>query len=312
MLVVVVDNSDIRVTLTDDSFPGLTAWIDRRGASLVGLRVNGVDAVVGYPLTDNRPLSAGIVMAPWPNRIRHGVWQEGDTHHQLAITEPDVNNAIHGLCQDVAWSITDHSHGSVTLHHRITDAPGYPFDVNIDVTYSLHSDGIGVTLRAKNLSDRPAPFAGGAHPYLQLGVEDLEEATLTVNAGTVIVNDERLLPVGRVDVTGEVGDVRLGRRVAELELDNTFCLDGDGPWVTTLHGQHTTVTVWQESPLRYMHVFTTRNFPGTDGPITAVALEPTSAPADSFNSGEGVTWIAPDDEWSASWGIRVEAHSPVA
>ncbi len=38
---------------------------------------------------------------PWPNRIRDGVYTFGGVRQQLALSEPDKDNAIHGL---VRWS----------------------------------------------------------------------------------------------------------------------------------------------------------------------------------------------------------------
>jgi aldose 1-epimerase len=35
-----------------------------------------------------------------------------------------------------------------------------------------------------------------------------------------------------------------------------------------------------------------------------VAIEPMTAPADSLNTGEGLRWLEPGEEWIAAWGIR--------
>jgi len=304
---VFVDDSPMRIRLANDDFPSVIADIDRRGASLVGLWVDGVESIRGFPVDDDPPLSTGIIMAPWPNRIRDGRWREGDREHQLVITEPDKNNAIHGLSDTVVWDVSDATPSSVTLRHEISHHPGYPFCVVVEVTYTLTSNGIDVTHRATNTSDRPAPFATGAHPYIRLGDDNLETATVIVPASTMVVSNDRLLPIGHRDLAGDTADLRAGRVVSELDIDVTYRLDGDGPWQSVFAGEVSAVTIWQEDPLRYMHVFTTRLFPGDGGPVTAVAMEPTSAPADSFNSGEGLTWLTPNTPWQARWGIRVTA-----
>jgi aldose 1-epimerase len=35
----------------------------------------------------------------------------------------------------------------------------------------------------------------------------------------------------------------------------------------------------------------------------AVAIEPMTAPADAFNSGQGLRWLAPGEDWVVRWGI---------
>src|SRR5690606_23337254 len=66
----------------------VTARIAQVGASLRHLTVGGVDIVPPYPEDEPTPMCSGVVLAPWPNRIRDGVWQDGDTARALAITEP--------------------------------------------------------------------------------------------------------------------------------------------------------------------------------------------------------------------------------
>lgn len=290
----------------------MIADIDRHGASLVGLSVAGVPCVQGFPVDADPPLSAGIVMAPWPNRIRDGRWRQGDNDHQLVITEPDKNNAIHGLSARATWEVTHLGASSVTLRHSIRDEPGYPFNVELEVTYTLTHSGIDVVHRAINTSDRPAPFAAGAHPYLRVGNDSLEDATVTVPASIRFVSDSRKLPLGQKELSGETEDLREGRTVSDLDVDITYRLNGSGPWQSVLAGKKHTVTVWQEKPLCYMHVFTTRLFPSESGPSTAIAMEPTTAPGDSFNSGEGLTWLVPNTPWHANWGIRVDQTRAVA
>src|SRR5690606_6325958 len=79
------------------SHGGVTARIAQVGASLRHLTVGGVDIVPPYPDDIPTPMASGVVLAPWPNRIRDGVWHDGDETRALAITEPKFHNASHGL-----------------------------------------------------------------------------------------------------------------------------------------------------------------------------------------------------------------------
>src|SRR5262245_40197091 len=75
----------------------LHATITAVGASIRTLSINGIDLVQPYPEDIPAPMAAGVVLAPWPNRIRDGRWRHDGVERQLAITEPARRNAIHGL-----------------------------------------------------------------------------------------------------------------------------------------------------------------------------------------------------------------------
>lgn len=140
----------------------MSASISTVGASLRGLTVDGVEIVPSYPIDMPTPSCSGVVLVPWPNRIRDGRW--GD--QQLAITEPAKNNASHGLLRYSNYQQTERSSSSVTLSADVHPQLGYPFWLRTHVTYTLCPDGISITHEVTNLGDEPAPFGIGAHPYL--------------------------------------------------------------------------------------------------------------------------------------------------
>jgi aldose 1-epimerase len=37
-----------------------------------------------------------------------------------------------------------------------------------------------------------------------------------------------------------------------------------------------------------------------------VALEPMTGPANAFNSGDSLRWLAPGDSFTITWGIRAD------
>jgi aldose 1-epimerase len=47
-------------------------------------------------------------------------------------------------------------------------------------------------------------------------------------------------------------------------------------------------------------VFVTREFPGRR---KAVAIEPMTGPANAFNSGDSLRWLAPGESFTMTWGI---------
>jgi aldose 1-epimerase len=140
-----------------------------------------------------------------------------------------------------------------------------------------------------------------------------ESVTLTVPAATSFEVDDRLNPTAESPVTPEV-DLREPRRIGDLALDTAYGTlthaapadgRGDSAWLTTPDGAR--LTVWQDLDWGYLQVFTTQEYPRGAGRVTAVAVEPMTAPPDALNSGQGLLWLEPEQHWEGSWGLRYSA-----
>lgn len=280
----------------------VTAQIAQVGASLRSLRVAGVTIVPPYPLDQPTPSCSGVVLAPWPNRVRDGIWRDGDTTRALAITEPKLSNASHGLLRFTAYEF-EQTDAAATLRAQIVPQTGYPYLVETSVAYALTPVGIEVTHTLTNRSSSPAPVALGAHPFVTIGDVDPHDLILRVPAGTAFTTDDRLLPTG-TDPADE--RLRAGIRLGDVSLDTGFTdlvRDADGRVrhsLTAPDGRH--VTLWQGEGFEYVQVYTTDAYPGQ---TLAVAIEPMTAPADALNSGLGIRRLAPDESWTLHWGIEL-------
>jgi aldose 1-epimerase len=289
---------------TTTSTGDVRATVTAVAAGLRSLTINGVDLVPSFGEDETPPSGSGIVLVPWPNRIRDGKWQHDDTTYQLAITEPARGNAIHGLLRYTEYVPVEQDRDSVTLAATIHPQMGYPFTVRTAVRYELVSDGLKVTHFLENLGGDPAPVAVGTHPFVKIGGVPTEDLVLSLDAASHIEVDDRLLPTGEVSVENTEWDFREGRRVGDMQLDDAFGELGsaDGAVehrLTAPDGR--SVSVWADDEFAYVQVFTTGNYPGES---IAIAVEPMTAPADAFNSGKGVRWLDPGEQWEISWGIR--------
>ncbi|MDQ1547121.1 MAG: aldose 1-epimerase [Actinomycetota bacterium] len=277
-------------------------------ASIREFRIGTVELTEPYGEFSMPPFADGIVLVPWPNRIEDGVWELDGVHQQLDITEPDKHNAIHGLLRFASYRVLERTDGSITLGATIFPQHGYPFLLETSVRHELTDDGMTITHRITNESDLPAPVAIGAHPFFQLGDVPTEDLTLTVHAGTRFPVDERLNVSAEIPVVGDY-DLRDGRKVADVNLDDAF---GDVTPVNQVTAQLTapdgrSVALWQDENFPYVQIFTTRKFPRGTGFVTAIAMEPMTAPANAFNSGQSLKWLNPGETWQAAWGIRYTA-----
>ena len=289
---------------------GYRAVITESGAALRVLSYGDRALVDGFAEDEISSGGRGQLLMPWPNRIRDGRYSFGGRDLQLALTEPKRSHASHGLARWAAWTLEEHTANSVSLVYRVMAQTGYPWTVDLHVLYDLGADGLTVTQTATNLSDEPAPYACGAHPYLAVG-EGIDRLELTVPARTRTLTDDRLIPTETVPVD-EGHDFRAGRLIGAVELNETYGdLDRvDGVATATLrdpdpdagHG----VALWVDEKIPWLLLYSADDVPGKER--RSLAVEPMTAPADAFNSGIDLVALAPagasGDELSVTWGIR--------
>ncbi len=291
---------------------GYRAVVTEGGAALRVLAHAGRPLVDGFGEDEMAPGGRGQLLMPWPNRIRDGAYSFGGRDLQLALTEPKLHNASHGLARWATWSLEEHAGASVSLVLRVLAQTGYPWTLDLHVLYDLSADGLTVTQTATNMSPEPAPYASGAHPYLRVGDGLVDRLELTLPAGTRSLVDDRMLPTGLEDVEGTPYDFRVARPVRGTVLDAAFTdltRDERGVATTVLRDPASGegVALWVDAHHRWLQAFT--GDPAPVRPRQSVAVEPMTARADAFRTGEDLVTLAPagepGDELSVSWGVRV-------
>lgn len=287
----------------------LRAIVTEVAAGLRHLSVDGVEITASYPDSIVPPFGSGIVLMPWPNRVKDGRWHLDGSTLQLDITEPKYHNAIHGLLRSTSYRVVEQGASFVELAAPVVPQSGYPFHLETSVRYELQADGLKVVHRVVNVGGDEAPVAIGTHPFLAIGDVPTDDLVITVDAAVHIEVDERLNPTGQSPVDGTEFDLRGGRRIGDLELDDAWAdvtvVDGESVHgVSAADGRR--VLLWADAAHNYIQVFITRIFPDGDDVTTAIAVEPMTAPADALNSGQGLRWLDPGEEWTVAWGIRHE------
>ena len=286
----------------------LRAVINEVGASLRALEIDGVALVQDYPAEIATPMSAGAVLVPWPNRIAGATWNlHGVTQH-LPVTESARGHAIHGLLRDVRYAVEEHTECRLVLSAMVQAREGYPFDLATRIEYELGVDGLSVRHLLENTGEGDAPVAVGTHPYLRVGDVPARELALTVNANSHLELDQLMIPTGMVtDVAGSDRDYRGGRVLGSVSLDDAWTdlvPEAGGGSVHSLEAPDgSAVELRMDAAFGFIQVYTTDSFPGLAGQVSAVAIEPMTAPANAFNTGEGLHWLVPGEQWNIGWGI---------
>ena len=290
---------------------GYRAIVTEAGATLRALEHGGRPLVHGFADDEMSSAGRGQLLMPWPNRVRDGVYTFDGHDQRLGLSEPKLGNAIHGLVRWAAWTPAEHGATSVSLSYRLMAQSGYPWTLDLHVLYDLSAEGLTVTQTATNLSDRPAPYASGAHPYLSAGAGPVDRWELTLPASTRLLADEQQVPVGEEAVEDTAYDFRVTRPLRDLHLDDGFGdLQRDASGVATAQVRDPATglgaALWVDRHHPWLMVFSADN--GWDPPRQALAVEPMTAPPDAFRSGRDLVTLAPagepGDEVSVSWGIR--------
>lgn len=313
----------IELTQGNDS-----AVVSTRGAALLHYTVGNRPVVVEISAFD------GAVLAPWPNRIADGRYDFNGVSHQLPITEATRSTALHGLVADVDWTVSERDADSVTLSTEISDVPGYPFAMSLEVTYSLigHDDegedaGRGelrVRTLARNIGQEPAPFGLGFHPWIHPGAEQVDEAQLLISADTWLETDDRLIPhtVRPFDtgtfIPADHGpdeascllckDFRALRSLGHAVLDDAFGTpqrdDHGWSWVRLKGADDRTVVIGMDDHFRSWQICTGDEL-GSDLRRTAIAIEPMTCPPNAFATGSDYDVIDPQGELTVEWSIAL-------
>lgn len=286
--------------------------ITQLAAGIRSYSVGGIDVTEPYDESLATPSGCGIVLVPWPNRVANATWwwrdESGSVSEQkLAVTEPARGNAIHGLLRYTPYLLVMRTKNSVTLSATVYPQPGYPFLLDTSVRYTLTADGLMVEHTVTNAGTKDAPVAIGAHPYLKIGGVPTEDLVLQLEATTHFEVDERMNVVGEHPVHGTEFDLRNGRRVGDLQLDDGF----GGVMHRGGRAEHSltapdgrSVVLWADTSYGYVQAFTHRSFATLPAGEVAVAIEPMTAPADALNSSQGLSWLATGETMKTAWGIE--------
>lgn len=286
------------------------AEISTVGAILESLTVGGRDLLVRNPERGPMQFYRGAIVAPWPNRIGDGRYQWDGQQLQTALTEPERGNALHGLVCFQAFTPVAVAEREIVLRSELFPSPGYPFHLLLTVHHALDAEaGLTTSVSALNIGAQDAPYGVCPHPYLVAGPEPLDDWSLEVRAGTVlIVTEDRLLPTGTAPVApGSDFDFSTPTRIGSLSIDHAFTdlgRDEHGALVVTVTapgGTGVQLSAGAECSWLQVH---TGDRPEPEHHRRGLAVEPMTCPPDAFRSGTDVVRLAPGAVHAASWSIR--------
>ncbi len=284
---------------------GYRADVSAIGASLRTLSHHGRPLIVPYGPDEVRPLYRGALVAPWPNRVVDGRYVFDGYEHQLALTEPKRGHALHGLVNWLRWERVLLDTDEVMLCGEVVPQPGYPWRLNLTMTYSVSEQGLRGDLTATNSGRGAAPYGCCPHPYLVAGPGRIDDWMLTLPAVQRLDVDDSLAPT-TLRAVADSDSRFVGRSMAGVVLDHAFtALVRDAAGRTTVTVRHrdgggVALTWGGWAPWVQIH---TADRPEPDNNRVGLAVEPMSCPPDAFNSGIDVVVLGPGEQHTADWLI---------
>lgn len=267
------------------------------------------------PVLDPFPIDAicdgahGAPLIPWPNRLADGRYRFDGIDYQVALTEPEKHNAIHGFLRWRPWSVLDREQSRVTMGTRLFPLQGYPFLLDVRLEYALSPEGLLVATTAANLGDTPCPYGAGQHPYLSPGTGLLDDCTLELEAETrILTDDQRQLPVGTESVANTPYDFRGGRTLGTLKIDFGFtglARDSGGrAWARLTGSDGRRAELWVDGSYPIIEIYTGDTL-APHRRRRGLGTEPMTCPPNAFQTGVGVIHLQPGQAVTTTWGARL-------
>ena len=292
---------------------------------------------------------AGNILLPFANRIRNGTYDYfGSTYH-LPLNEvtPGVRaDALHGFLYNRTLQVremgcsneTGEAAAYVTLGYSFdgTSTPGWPFKLDVALTYTLSAGRLAIKTRATNLEDsRAVPWFNSWHPYFAVGsvaqarveFDSCAPSSMAgasalwshITMGPGAPRNGDLIPTGAATPWTQFDGVT---PIGGASEDKPTYMDDEfksmlppslsvhaacGPWIQQkIHdvgGDQSTLVLFADRQHRVFQIFTgAREGWGWN----AIALEPMSALADAYNNGDGLTLLWPGETFEGVFGAAIE------
>ncbi len=277
-----------------------------RGATLINffisLKGKSINILDGYLTPEELEEQAGArscIMAPYSNRIKDGrfTWQN-ETLQLVNAVNPN-KDVIHGFARVVNFDVKnisadDEKAELVLFTDKIRNGsfPGYPFNINLTVRFTLRERNLDCEITAENIDSVPVPFGCGWHPYFKLGEDGIDNLYLEVPAKKIILLDDKYIPLKGKDAYSNLDDHKdidfrtpflIGNKLVNVCYTD-LTTDADGIIHTNLIDKDAGIklTVYQKGGVTYAFTGDSVRY----RPRKSIALEPVQFMTDAFNRPE--------------------------
>jgi aldose 1-epimerase len=271
------------------------------------------DIVWGYSGSHAKRGGQGDVLIPFPGRVGDGRYSFDGQRFQLECNDKEGPNAIHGFVRSLPWHIETSHVNSALLTVRLDAGTyaerGYPFSLQIGVTYELDSRGLSCAFTVKNVGQRAAPVGVGFHPYFTVGTTIIDEAEVQIPGNGYVEFNERLVPTGSIlGVANTPWDYRCFRAIGRQRFNHCYVhLERDRHGIATASLRHLAqgraIDISMDAAFSAVVVYTGDAI--ADAPRAAIAIEPMTCASDAFNHPEwGLQRLSSDEVFSGQYRVQ--------
>lgn len=241
---------------------------------------------------EREPLVGGCYpMAPWPNRIRDGVFSWSGRRYRVPL---DANGeALHGLVFDRPWDVVARVGRVVEMSCEF--GREWPWEGKAWQRIELGPNFLALKMEVRSAREA-FPAGCGWHPWFRRDVAGSPDVRVTLPAASRYVRHGAFPSGELVDVTD---DFALdGRPLGERRIDD--CYTGFERGSATVEWERLGLTMAFDCPMPHVQVYT---------PPEAFCIEPQTCAADAFNlAAAGTALVAPGRPLALScrwtWSLR--------
>ncbi len=271
------------------------------------------DVVWGYSGGSNKKGGQGDVLIPFPGRIAGGRYEFEGQSYQLDRNDKEGPNAIHGFLRTVPWTIHEQTANRASFEVRLDEVEygsrGYPFSLEVSVSYHLDATGLVCAFAVRNVGRKTAPIGVGFHPYFTVRTPSIDGAEIKIPASGHLEFNEQLTPTGTVlDAAGTEWDYRDYRAIGDRRFNHCYVhleRESDGGCTASLRNplNGLTINLVMDQAFRALVVYTGDAIDGAAR--RAVAIEPMTCASDAFNHPEwGLTRLAPSAQFTGCYLVQ--------
>jgi len=234
------------------------------------------------------------ILFPFTNRIEDGSYNFNDKTFKLHKNESSGHNAIHGLVHNKTFQLVEQDisekYASVIVSYtEINPDLGFPFKYSISLKYVLSNDVLVLKVKIENKDQKAFPFSLGWHPYFK--TDELQNTYLKINSSKKLRVNDKMIPVGEVN-----HDWKEFIKIEDKIFDDCFILNSNMVVLKTPEYQ---LGFHFSTDENYLQIYTPND-------RKSIAIEPQTAPANSFNNKTGLQVLQPDKVYNLNWKINLK------
>ena len=265
-----------------------------QGASLQVLKLSNSLLIEDLNPLPYKDTYASSILFPFANRIKDGTYTFEDNIYNFEINEKPNNNALHGLVFDNTFEIvnseaTETSATVELVYNETQQNNGFPYTFSIALEYIFTETTLDLKVKVLNTDVKAFPFTLGWHPYFLS--DNLFESALQFESSKKIVFDNRMI-TSEVIKNPNPSEIK----IKDTPLDDCWELDKTH---VTFKTPHYTLTIDSSEENSFLQSYTPPK-------ANTIAIEPTTGVSDSFNNKIGLKTLAPNEDYSLIWTLKLD------